>query len=76
MLFRSLQDNPELAEEIAALLAEAMRNAEKNPAARKPKAKTKDAGDTNDADSTDELDDYPDISDDELGDDFSIEEDL
>ena len=73
---RVLQDNPELAEEIAALLAEAMRNAEKNPAARKPKAKTKDAGDTNDADSTDELDDYPDISDDELGDDFSIEEDL
>ncbi len=67
---RVLQDNPELAEEIAALLAEAMRNAEKNPAARKPKAKTKDA------DSTDELDDYPDISDDELGDDFSIEEDL
>lgn len=54
---RVLQDNPELAEEIAALLAEAMRNAEKNPAARKPKAKTKDAGDTNDADSTDELDD-------------------
>ncbi len=73
---RVLQDNPELAEEIAALLAEAMRNAEKNPAARKPKAKTKDTGDTNDADSTDELDDYPDISDDELGDDFSIEEDL
>ena len=73
---RVLQANPELAEEIAALLAEAMRNAEKNPAARKPKAKTKDAGDTNDADSTDELDDYPDISDDELGDDFSIEEDL
>ena len=73
---RVLQDNPELAEEIAALLAEAMRNVEKNPAARKPKAKTKDAGDTNDADSTDELDDYPDISDDELGDDFSIEEDL
>ena len=73
---RVLQDNPELAEEIAALLAEAMRNAEKNPAARKKKAKTKDAGDTNDADSTDELDDYPDISDDELGDDFSIEEDL
>ena len=73
---RVLQDNPELAEEIAALLAEAMRNAEKTPAARKPKAKTKDAGDTNDADSTDELDDYPDISDDELGDDFSIEEDL
>lgn len=73
---RVLQDNPELAEEIAALLAEAMRNAEKNPAARKPKAKTKDAGDTTDADSTDELDDYPDISDDELGDDFSIEEDL
>ena len=73
---RVLQDNPELAEEIAALLAEAMRNAEKNPAARKPKAKTKDAGDTHDADSTDELDDYPDISDDELGDDFSIEEDL
>ncbi len=69
---RVLQDNPELAEEIAALLAEAMRNAEK----RKPKAKTKDTGDTNDADSTDELDDYPDISDDELGDDFSIEEDL
>ena len=73
---RVLQDNPELAEEIAALLSEAMRNAEKNPAARKPKAKRKDTGDTNDADSTDELDDYPDISDDELGDDFSIEEDL
>ncbi|MEZ3520003.1 MAG: recombinase RecA [Muribaculaceae bacterium] len=73
---RVLQDNPELAEEIAALLAEAMRNAEKNPAARKPKAKTKDAGDTNDADSTDELDDYPDLSDADLGDDFSIEEDL
>jgi len=78
---RMLQDNPELCEEIAALVLEAMRNADKNPGARKTTAKKNAMSDSSDADSDrqPDADDYPDVEldeDDDLGDDFSIEEDL
>lgn len=76
----TIEDNPELAEEITAKIMEAMRIADRDPRAKAAKA-AKTASKANDNDKTadkpeldtegDELDDF-----DDLPDDFSIEEDL
>lgn len=72
---RVIQDNPELADELEALIMEAMRA--KSGGGNRPDAKAgvKPSVAALDNDSADDLDELDDI-DDELPDDFSIEEDM
>ncbi|MBO4978515.1 MAG: recombinase RecA [Muribaculaceae bacterium] len=75
----TIEDNPELAEELAGKILEAMRTADRDPRAKAARAAAAAEAKTDDKDTEkadidtegDELDDF-----DDLPDDFSIEEDL
>ena len=77
---RTIKDNPELAEEIEARIAEALREADKNPVARAQRAaKAKDEEKEETAEKSageDAPASDPDLFDASMPDDFSIEEDL
>ena len=77
---RTIKDNPELAEEIEARIAEALREADKNPVARAQRAaKVKDEEKEETAEKSageDAPASDPDLFDASMPDDFSIEEDL
>ena len=73
---RVILDNPELAAELEQKIMEALREADKNPAAIKARAAKKDAEAAKDEHAA-EMTETPSLDfDDELPDDFSIEEDL
>ena len=74
---RVILDNPELAAELEQKIMEALREADKNPAAIKARAAKKDAEAAKDDEPAAGMTETPSLDfDDELPDDFSIEEDL
>lgn len=78
---RMLKDNPELCDELEKLIMEALKNEENSPS-KKTKSKTKASASTEESESdaedtyTEEIDETNEEFDDDLPDDFSIEEDL
>ncbi len=70
-----IQDNPELADELEQKIMEALKDADKSPAARARRAQTESSAPAATA-PAESKDTAGDLFDDELPDDFSIEEDL